>query len=102
MWRECGVALYGWMLAAMLTAAPAFAAGPVIPDDLVKARLLAETDTVTTGRTLWLDLHLDIKPGWHVYWRNPGDSGLPTAITWQLPAGFGAGEIAWPVPEHFV
>jgi thiol:disulfide interchange protein DsbD len=52
--------------------------------------------------TLWVDLHLVIKPGWHVYWRNPGDSGLPTTIDWRLPSGFSAGSIRWPVPERFV
>src|SRR5258706_9199670 len=95
--------LPGWIIAALLfLAPPSIAAGPVIPDDLVKARLVAETSAVTPGRLLWFDLHLDIKPGWHVYWRNPGDSGLPTTITWHLPPGFAAGDIAWPVPEHFV
>ena len=51
---------------------------------------------------MWVDLHLAIKPGWHVYWRNPGDSGLPTTIEWKLPPGFSAGGISWPVPERFV
>ena len=43
-----------------------------------------------------------MRPGWHVYWRNPGDAGLPTEIAWTLPPGFTAGEIAWPTPERFV
>jgi thiol:disulfide interchange protein DsbD len=41
-------------------------------------------------------------PGWHNYWRNAGDSGLPTAIEWDLPDGFHAGEIQWPYPERIV
>ncbi len=53
-------------------------------------------------QTLWVDLHLKVKPGWHIYWQNPGDSGLPTAIDWKLPRGFSAGHILWPAPEHFV
>ena len=40
-------------------------------------------------------------PDWHVYWKNPGDSGLPTALEWVLPAGFTAGPLQWPVPERF-
>ncbi|HEX6441263.1 MAG TPA: protein-disulfide reductase DsbD domain-containing protein, partial [Stellaceae bacterium] len=68
----------------------------------VTARLVPELAAIAPGTTLWVDLHLDIAPGWHTYWRNPGDSGLPTEIAWTLPAGFAAGEIVWPVPERFV
>ena len=37
--------------------------------------------------------------GWHTYWRNPGDSGLPTTIAWKLPDGVGVGAIQWPAPH---
>jgi thiol:disulfide interchange protein len=90
------------LVAALAAASSARAAGPPDPKDLVKAELVAETSLVAPASTLWVDLHLAIKPGWHVYWRNPGDSGLPTAIDWHLPSGFSAGPISWPVPEHFV
>jgi thiol:disulfide interchange protein/DsbC/DsbD-like thiol-disulfide interchange protein len=76
--------------------------GPPAPGDLVKGELVAETSSVAPGATLWVALHLEIKPGWHIYWRNPGDSGLPTAIDWKLPPAFSAGQIVWPVPEHFM
>jgi thiol:disulfide interchange protein len=92
-----GIAL---VIAAM--AIPGWAGGPPDPRDLVKAELLAESASVAPATTLWVDLHLRIKPGWHVYWRNPGDSGLPTAIDWHLPAGFSAGAVLWPVPKHLV
>src|SRR6516165_12678485 len=78
------------------------AAGPPPPADLVKGDLVAETVSIAPGATLWVALHLEIKAGWHIYWRNPGDSGLPTAIDWKLPPGVSAGQIVWPVPEHFV
>jgi len=90
------------LLAALLLTWSAWADGPPAPKDLVKAELLAETASIAPGATLWVDLHLEIRPGWHIYWRNPGDSGLPTAIDWKLPRGFSAGHILWPVPEHFV
>jgi thiol:disulfide interchange protein len=83
-------------------ALPGWAAGPPDPKDLVKAELVADTASTAPATTLWVDLHLRIKPGWHVYWRNPGDSGLPTAIDWHLPTGFSAGAVRWPVPRHFV
>jgi thiol:disulfide interchange protein DsbD len=40
-------------------------------------------------------------PGWHTYWRNPGDAGLPTKAKWTLPEGFIAGELQWPRPGRF-
>ena len=89
-------------LVALAVAAPACAASPAVPSEPVAARLVPEFGSVAPGGTLWVDLHLEIAPGWHVYWRNPGDSGLPTEIAWDLPAGFSAGEIAWPTPERFV
>lgn len=90
------------ILAALAAALPAWAAGPPDPKDLVKPELVTETASAAPASTLWVDLHLQIKPGWHVYWRNPGDSGLATAIDWHLPPGFSAGDTLWPVPEHFV
>ncbi|MGD9618030.1 MAG: protein-disulfide reductase DsbD family protein [Alphaproteobacteria bacterium] len=72
------------------------------PQDPVTARLVAETGAIAPGQTVWVALHLETRPGWHVYWRNPGDAGLPTEIAWTLPPGFTAGEIAWPTPERFV
>jgi thiol:disulfide interchange protein len=90
------------LVAAFLSTSAARADGPPAPRDLVKADLVAETAAIAPGATLWVALHLEIKPGWHVYWQNPGDSGLPTTIEWSLPPGFSAGQMLWPVPEHFV
>ena len=41
-------------------------------------------------------------PGWHTYWQNPGDAGLATSVEWDLPAGFHAGDFAWPVPRRII
>ena len=38
--------------------------------------------------------------GWHTYWRNPGDSGGPIEIDWDLPKGFSVSDIKWPLPER--
>jgi thiol:disulfide interchange protein/DsbC/DsbD-like thiol-disulfide interchange protein len=83
-------------------AAPASAMTTAPIEDPVKARLVAETGTIAPGQTVWAALRLETRPGWHVYWRNPGDAGLPTEIAWTLPPGFTAGEIVWPTPERFV
>jgi len=66
----------------------------------VTATLVAELDGVVPGATQWLGLQLRLAPQWHVYWRNPGDSGYPPSFTWTLPAGARAGEIVWPVPTR--
>jgi len=76
-------------------------AGNAISSDNVKARLVSELDSVAPGQTDWVALELDIREGWHTYWRNPGDSGEATRLTWQLPAGFTAGDIVWTTPHRF-
>ncbi|NNL56204.1 MAG: thiol:disulfide interchange protein [Pseudomonadales bacterium] len=65
----------------------------------MQATLLSESRQLVPGQPLQLALRLQPDAGWHTYWRNPGDTGLETRIEWQLPTGFKAGEIAWPVPE---
>lgn len=63
-------------------------------------RLISEQDAVAPGQTFWVALDLKMDEGWHVYWRNPGDSGMAPKIKWQLPPGFQAGEIQWPYPQR--
>ena len=66
----------------------------------VQAELVAQApDGVGPGKPLWLGLQITHQPEWHTYWKNPGDSGLPTQMEWKLPEGIDAGEIAWPVPH---
>jgi len=62
--------------------------------------LLAKQDAVVPGKDLRLGIHFALDPGWHIYWTNPGDSGQPPVLKWQLPSGFSAGEIDWPRPER--
>jgi thiol:disulfide interchange protein len=91
-------------LAAVLAASEApCAAAQAGPEDSrhVTASLVAETQNVAAGRPLRLALRQQIESGWHTYWSNPGESGLPTTIDWRLPQGFKADPIAWPVPERF-
>ncbi|MHB8528439.1 MAG: protein-disulfide reductase DsbD family protein [Caulobacteraceae bacterium] len=65
------------------------------------AELVGETIGAAPGSTLYLAMVQTIEPGWHTYWRNPGDAGEATRLTWTLPAGWRAGEIVWPAPRHF-
>ncbi len=83
-----------------LATLPAHAAGAVVTTPQVQAELVAHApEGVAPGKPLWLGLKIEHQPHWHTYWKNPGDSGLPTTMAWQLPAGVQAGEIEWPTPS---
>jgi thiol:disulfide interchange protein DsbD len=102
-WRSalltvCG--LLGSGAPALGTADPALAPASVATDN-VKARLISEVSSISPGQAFWVALDLDIRDGWHTYWRNPGDSGQATALQWTLPPGFSAGEIQWATPHRF-
>jgi thiol:disulfide interchange protein DsbD len=66
----------------------------------VSVSLVAETRGIVPGRSFHLALRQQIEAGWHTYWSNPGDAGLPTTIDWSLPGGFKAGPILWPQPKR--
>ena len=62
--------------------------------------LIAEQSAAMPGETVYVALDFELESHWHLYWKNPGASGLPVEITWDLPEGFTAGEIEWPTPER--
>lgn len=70
-------------------------------EDPLRITLISEEETVQPGRPFWVALRLQIDDHWHAYWKNPGDSGMPTAVEWELPAGVAAGTIQWPYPQRF-
>ena len=79
----------------------ALSQGTVASGNHVAVSLVGETTNVVPGRPFQVALRQEIPPGWHTYWSNPGDSGLPTTINWSLPKGFSAAPILWPTPERF-
>lgn len=88
-------------LAALLTAAPGPRAADVVTTPRVEARLVsAVTGVPAAGGKISLALHQRMQPGWHTYWRNPGESGEPTNIAWTAPPGFAVSDIFWPHPER--
>lgn len=106
------------VFAAFLALVPVIFLGPSLPvqaregvaaqvrTEQVQAQLLAwapqgvplDGDGAENKAPVWVGLQITHQPGWHTYWKNSGDSGLPTQLQWRLPAGVAAGEIAWPVP----
>ncbi len=94
---------FKYLLLGLLLASPAAFAltGNTVATDNVKARLVSEMSAIAPGQSFWVALEFDIRDGWHTYWRNPGDSGQATKLTWQLPPGFKAGDIVWTTPHRF-
>ncbi len=73
----------------------------VVTTPQVRAELIAHApEGVAAGKPLWLGLKIEHQPHWHTYWKNPGDSGLPTTLAWTLPEGMQAGDIQWPTPKR--
>jgi len=69
-------------------------------DAPAQGELVAEHESVARGGTLWVGVHITMKPKWHVYWRNPGDSGMPVKIQWTVPKGVVCSPVHWPAPHR--
>jgi len=87
--RRIGIILSGWLCLLAFTAGAAH----------TQVRLILSADTARPGDTVLVGVDLKMEPGWHTYWKNPGDAGIATKIEWQLPPGVIAGKILWPLPE---
>jgi thiol:disulfide interchange protein/DsbC/DsbD-like thiol-disulfide interchange protein len=101
-WAQTGTLFQGSTSPANSAVASALLgnAANVVKTDQVRAELLVHAPQgIQVGTTFWLGLQIEHQPQWHTYWQNPGDSGLPTRLQWQLPAGLQAGDIAWPLPK---
>jgi thiol:disulfide interchange protein len=90
--------LLGLLVGATMTSAAA--PGAVVTTPQVRAELVAHApEGAGPGKPMWLGLKIDHQPHWHTYWKNPGDSGLPTVLEWSLPAGASTGDVQWPTPR---
>lgn len=77
-------------------------AGSIAKTPQLTVDLVAEPTPIVSGKTVTLALRLIPVSGWHIYWKNPGDSGLPPSVTWKLPAGWTVGPLQFPFPEKIL
>jgi len=87
----------------LLSLTPGLAAAaesPAARTSRSQATLVAEHAAIAPGDSFRIALRLRLAPGWHTYWRNPGDAGAPPEIEVTAPVGAVAGPIAWPAPER--
>ena len=78
---------------------PVVIAAPVVAEH-VTVELISEYDAVVPGQSFDLAVRFDLEEHWHIYWKNPGGSGLSTTIDWELPESIKVGEVQWPAPER--
>ncbi len=89
------------MICALWLAAGAIAhAQTLVENEYTTTEITPEAQAFIPGETLWFAVRQELRDGWHVFWVNPGDAGLPLALEWDLPAGFVHGEIIHPSPEY--
>lgn len=65
-----------------------------------RVELVASATGVVPGQPIEVALRFQLEAGWHIYWENSGDSGLPPTVNWDLPDGFTAGELQYPIPKR--
>src|SRR5258707_13466559 len=95
-------ALKFWLFGLLFASSAALALSEnTVTTENVKAPLVSGVTGIGPGQAFTVAPELDIRDGWHTYWRNPGDSGEPTKLAWQLPPGFTAGDIVWTTPHRF-
>lgn len=97
-----GMVLPGLTLA---LAAGTHAGNPAEPDANgvapapITVTLVSDAATIAPGGTVSVGILQTMAPGYHTYWKNPGTVGMATRMEWDLPDGFSAGEIQWPIPR---
>ena len=86
------------LLLAMASASRAGAVPKQAPHSSLE--LISENSSIAPGKDFTLGLLFRLDPHWHIYWVNPGDSGQPPRVSWQLPQGYTADAIQWPTPKR--
>lgn len=98
--RSFGFWFVTWLACLIASIAPASAQQP--RQNNLTVELVAETDNPASGGEVTLAFAATPDPGWHGYWKNPGDAGLETRLDWTLPQGVTAGPLQYPVPTRLL
>lgn len=88
-----------FLFSLLALAATGAARAETVKTQNVETELVSARAAIAPGETVTLVLRQKIRPGWHTYWINPGDSGETTHLTWTLPPGFAAGPLLHPAPR---
>jgi DsbC/DsbD-like thiol-disulfide interchange protein/cytochrome c biogenesis protein CcdA len=92
-----------WLAAILAVLLPAPCAFAQVPRQRhIATQFIAETDAPAAGSIVSLAIRMSPEPGWHGYWKNPGDSGTEPSVKWTLPAGAAAGPLEYPVPGRLI
>ena len=76
-----------------------FGSAEIVDTGHARISLIKDHSDFVPGTSINIGLKVSMDKGWHTYWRNPGDSGGPIVIDWDLPKGFSVSDIKWPLPE---
>lgn len=93
--------IYYWFCLFSVSLFPFIGAEQESSQPNVFIELISEESSVQPGGQTWVALHFHLADGWHAYWKNPGDSGMPVSVDWKIPAGIQVGNLEWPSPEKF-
>ena len=77
------------------------AASPWFETEQGRVRLVAAAPRLGAADTVRLGLEFRLAPGWDIYWRSPGDAGLPPQIDWSGSRNLATAGFAWPAPRRF-
>ncbi|MDP1880676.1 MAG: protein-disulfide reductase DsbD family protein, partial [Parachlamydiaceae bacterium] len=75
---------------------------PTNEESPVKVEILQEDEGIQPNHPFWVAIKINLEKDWHIYWKNPGDTGLPLELKWNLPPGFTINTVNWPCPEKLV
>lgn len=73
---------------------------PTAQTEHAKVTMVSDAAAITPGKNFHVAFDFELEDGWHIYWINPGDSGLATSVFWEIPAGFAISDMQWPAPQR--
>jgi len=93
--------MLSFLVAFTLNGLPATEPSEIYQDEQLQLSLISENTSLHPQDENWLGLYIEMVEGWHIYWQNPGDNGVPPTLSLQLSEAATIGEIHWPQPERF-